>query len=429
MYLSRYFLPLLKETPSDATIASHRLMLRAGMVRQQAAGIYTWLPLGLKVLDKVEAIVADELDKAGCVRVLMPTLQPTELWKESGRYDALGKEMLRFKDRADRELLYSPTNEEMIVDVFRTYIQSYKHLPKNLYQIQWKFRDEVRPRFGVMRGREFLMKDAYSFDLSADAAKAEYAKMYDTYHKIFARMGLTAIAVNADSGAIGGSLSHEFQVLAETGESAIYYDEKFDDIRAGKLHLSGEEMRGLYAAADELHVADKCPIPADRLRTARGIEVGHVFYLGNKYTKAMGVTVNGPEGQITPEMGCYGIGVSRLVGAIIEAGHDEAGIIWPESVAPFKVGIINLRAGDAKCDAACMELYAKLENAGVEVLYDDTDARGGEKFAVMDLIGLPWQVVVGPKGLEKGVVELKHRKTGEKQEVSAESAITRIMGK
>lgn len=422
MRLSHYFLPLLKETPAEAQVASHRYMLRAGMVRQQAAGIYSWLPLGLAVLRNIEAIVNDELQKAGCVPLLMPTLQPTELWRESGRYDALGKEMLRFKDRAERELLFSPTNEEMIVDIFRAYTKSYKSLPVNLYQIQWKFRDEVRPRFGVMRGREFLMKDAYSFDIDVEGAKREYAKMYDAYHRIFKRMGLTTIAVNADSGAIGGNLSHEFQVIAETGESAIYYDEKFDDIRAGKLTLSGEEMRGLYAAADEQHKPESCPVPPERLRTARGIEVGHVFYLGQKYSKAMGVSVTGPDGQpITPEMGCYGIGVSRLVGAIIEASHDANGIIWPASVAPFKVALINLRAGDAACDKACESLYDTLRGQGISVLYDDTDVRAGEKFASADLIGLPWQVVIGPKGAASGIVEVKNRKTGEKQELSAEA--------
>jgi len=427
MKLSHYFLPLLKENPSEAQIVSHRLMLRCGMIKQQAAGIYSWLPLGLRVLDNVERIVADELDKAGCVRVLMPTLQPAELWKESGRYDAMGKEMLRFQDRAERELLYSPTNEEMIVDIFRSSVRSYKSLPVNLYQIQWKFRDEVRPRFGVMRGREFLMKDAYSFHADAEDAKREYAKMYDAYTRIFKRMGLTTVAVNADSGAIGGNLSHEFQVIADTGESAIYYDATFDDIRSGKITMSGEEMRKLYAAADEQHKPESCPVPKDRLREARGIEVGHVFFLGSKYSKAMNVTIAGKEGaNITPEMGCYGIGVSRLVGAIIEASHDDAGIIWPESVAPFKVGLINLRAGDAKCDAVCQDIYDKIRAGGIEILYDDTDARAGEKFASMDLIGLPWQVVVGPKGAEKGVVELKNRKSGEKMELSTEAALNKL---
>lgn len=427
MRLSQYFLPLLKEEPKEAQIASHRLMLRAGMIRQQAAGLYTWLPLGLAVLRNIEAIVNDELQKAGCVPLLMPTLQPTDLWKESGRYDALGKEMLRFKDRADRELLYSPTNEEMIVDVFRGYVKSYKQLPVNLYQIQWKFRDEVRPRFGVMRGREFLMKDAYSFHVSVEDAKREYAKMYDAYDRIFSRMGLMAVAVKADTGAIGGDLSHEFHVVAETGESAIYYDAKLDDVRSGKLKLSSEERRALYSAADELHVPEQCPIPADQLRTARGIEVGQVFFLGNKYTKAMGVTVTGPEGEVTPEMGCYGIGVSRLIGAIIEANHDENGIIWPEPVAPFDAGIINLRAGDEACDLAAAQLHGALNHAGLKVLHDDTEKRGGEKFAAMDLIGLPWQLTVGPRGAASGMVEVKHRRTGEKSEMKMEDAVAKLL--
>jgi prolyl-tRNA synthetase len=427
MRLSRYFLPLLKETPSDAQIVSHRLMLRSGMIRQQAAGLYSWLPLGQRVLANVERIVARELDKAGCIRVILPTLQPTELWKESGRYEAFGKEMLRFKDRADRELLYSPTCEEMIIDNFRAFVKSYKALPLNLYQINWKFRDEVRPRFGVMRGREFYMKDGYSFHANLDDAMREYDKMYDVYHAIFKALGLTAIAVNADTGAIGGSLSHEFQVVADTGESALYYDAAFDDIRSGKVQMSSADMRKLYAAADELHVPEKCPIPKERLREARGIEVGQIFLLGRKYTDAMGVDVTGPDGApLRVEMGTYGIGVSRLLGAIIEASHDDNGIIWPESVAPFKVGIINLRAGDAKCDALCESLYSSLQGKGIDVLYDDTDERAGAKFASMDLIGLPWQVIIGPKGAEKGVVELKNRKTGEKQEVSVEAALGQL---
>ncbi len=429
MRLSRYFLPLLKEDPKEAQIVSHKLMLRAGLIRQQAAGIYTWLPLGLRALDNVERIVADELDKAGCVRVLMPTLQPTELWKESGRYDALGKEMLRFKDRADRELLYSPTNEEMIIDNFRAFVQSYKALPLNLYQINWKFRDEIRPRFGVMRGREFLMKDGYSFHLTLDDAKREYAQMYDTYHRIFKRLGLTSIAVSADSGAIGGSLSHEFQVIADTGESALYYDAAFDDIRAGKVEMSGEEMRKLYAAADELHVPEKCPVPKERLREARGIEVGHIFLLGRKYTDAMGVDVAGPDGKPTRvEMATFGIGVSRLVAAIIEAHHDSNGIIWPEAVTPFKVGIVNLKVGDAGCDAACDALYNALEKAGVETLYDDRKESAGSKFATMDLIGLPWVAAIGPRGVASGTVELKNRTTGEKMELSAEAVVTKVAG-
>jgi prolyl-tRNA synthetase len=428
MRLSRYFLPLLKEDPKEAQVASHRLMLRAGMIQQETAGIYSWLPLGLAVLENITRIVEEELDKAGCVRVLMPTLQPTELWKESGRYDALGKEMLRFNDRAGRELLYSPTCEEMIVNMFRSHVRSYKQLPLNLYQIQWKFRDEVRPRFGVMRGREFLMKDAYSFNVSMEDAHAEYAKMYDAYHAIFKRLGLATIAVSADSGAIGGNLSHEFHVLAETGESAVYYDATFDAVRAGELALSGEQMRGLYAAADEQHQPHTCPLPAEKLREARGIEVGHVFYLGKKYTEAMGVTITNAEGQaIHPEMGCYGIGVSRLVAAIIEASHDEAGIIWPMSVAPFHVGILNLKVGDAACDALCEQLYTTLLAQGVHVLYDDTDQRGGAKFAGMDLIGVPWQITVGPRSAASGMVELKQRKSGEKIELTSSAALEKLV--
>ena len=428
MRLSHYFLPLLKEDPKEAQIVSHRTMLRAGLIKQQAAGIYSWLPLGLRVLRNIEAIVNDELQKAGCVPLLMPTLQPTDLWKESGRYDALGKEMLRFMDRADRELLYSPTNEEMIADIFRSYIRSYKQLPVNLYQIQWKFRDEVRPRFGVMRGREFLMKDAYSFHADIEDAKREYAKMYDCYDCIFTRMGLTTVAVAADTGAIGGDLSHEFHVVAETGESAIYYDARLDDVRSGKVTMSGEEKRTLYAAADEFHVAEKCPIPAEQLRSARGIEVGQVFFLGNKYTKAMGITVTGADGkEVTPEMGCYGIGVSRLIGAIIEASHDAGGIIWPEPVAPFDAGILNLRVGDAACDSLCEQLYAALTAHGLDPLYDDTDKRGGEKFASMDLIGLPWQLTVGPKGAAAGTIEMKYRATGEKLELPLEAAVAKVV--
>ena len=428
MRISQYFLPLLKETPSEAQIASHRYMLRAGMIKQQAAGIYSWLPLGLRVLQKVENIVADELDKAGCIRILMPTLQPTELWKESGRYDALGKEMLRFPDRSERELLYSPTCEEMVIDVFRSYVKSYKSLPMNLYQIQWKFRDELRPRFGVMRGREFFMKDAYSFHVNREDATREYHKMYEAYHRIFARMGLVAIAVRADSGAIGGSLSHEFQVLAETGESQVYYDKAIDDFRLGKTKMDTTALMSYYAAADELHVPEKCPVPPADLRTARGIEVGHVFYLGQKYSDPMRAAVTDSDGSNkTVEMGCYGIGVSRLPAAIIEANHDENGIIWPEAVAPFKVGLINIRAGDAACDKAADDIYSKLMSAGVETLYDDSAESAGKKFSSMDLIGVPWQIVVGPKGVAAGIVEFKNRRTGEKVELSPEAALGRIV--
>ena len=428
MRLSQFFLPTLKETPAEAQIVSHRTMLRAGMVKQSAAGIYTWLPLGLRVLRKVEQIVREEQNRAGALEILMPTLQSADLWKESGRYEAYGKEMLRMTDRHERELLYGPTAEEVVTDVFRTYVRSYKDLPKQLYQIGWKFRDEIRPRFGVMRGREFLMKDNYSFDLDFAGAQKTYDIMYAAYLRTFARMGLRAIPVAADPGAIGGNLSHEFQILAETGESQVYYDSAFDSVDVGNADAATlAKLKSLYAAADEKHNAETCPVPKERLKTARGIEVGHIFYFGTKYSKPMGAVVTGPNGdEITVEMGSYGIGVSRLVGAIIEVSHDDNGAIWPEPVAPFDVGVINLKAGDAKCDAMAEDVYTKLQEAGRDVLYDDRDERAGVKFARMDLIGLPWQVVIGPKGAEKGIVELKYRKTGEKHELSLESALARL---
>jgi len=438
MRLSAYFLPLLRENPSEAQIVSHRLMLRAGMIRQSSAGIYSWLPLGLRALKKVEQIVREEQDASGALEVLMPTIQPAELWQESGRYEDYGKEMLRVTDRHERAMLYGPTNEEQITDIFRHNIKSYRDLPKNLYHIQWKFRDEVRPRFGVMRGREFLMKDNYSFDLDAKGAKHSYNKMFVAYLRTFARMGLKAIPMRADTGPIGGDLSHEFIILADTGESQVFCDKAWldADVLASDVDYDGdlepffERWTRLYAATDEKHDAKSCPLPEDRLVTARGIEVGHIFYFGTKYSKPMGAVVAGPKGEpILAEMGSYGIGVSRLVGAIIEASHDEAGIIWPESVAPFRLGLVNLRAGDARCVAAADDLYAKLGAAGIETLYDDRDESPGAKFAAMDLIGLPYQLVVGPRGLDKGAVEFKERRTGKKQELSPEAALNRLGGK
>ncbi|HTS93680.1 MAG TPA: proline--tRNA ligase [Stellaceae bacterium] len=435
MRLSVYFLPLLRETPSEAQIVSHRLMLRAGMIRQSSAGIYSWLPLGLRVLRKVEQIVREEQDRSGAQEVLMPTIQPAELWKESGRYEDYGKEMLRITDRHEREMLYGPTNEEQITDIFRGSIKSYRDLPKNLYHIQWKFRDEVRPRFGVMRGREFLMKDNYSFDLDAKGAKHSYNKMFVAYLRTFARMGLKAIPMRADTGPIGGDLSHEFIILAETGESQVFCDKRWleTDILGVEVDYDSDlepffqQWTRLYAATDDKHKPESCPIPKDQLVEARGIEVGHIFYFGTKYSKPLGATVAGPNGEsITVEMGSYGIGVSRLVGAIIEASHDEAGIIWPEGVAPFKVALINLRAADEKCRAAADDLYAKLSKAGVEVLYDDREESPGAKFATMDLIGLPWQLTIGPRGLAQGRVELKERKSGKREELAPEAALNRL---
>jgi prolyl-tRNA synthetase len=432
MRLSNYFLPVTKETPADAQIVSHKLMLRAGLVRQTAAGIYAWLPLGLRVLRKIEQVVREEQNRAGAIELLMPTIQSADLWRQSGRYDAYGPEMLRIKDRHDRDMLYGPTNEEMITAIFRDAVKSYRDLPRTLYHIQWKFRDEVRPRFGVMRGREFLMKDAYSFDIDEAGLKASYEAMFVAYLRTFARLGLQAVPVKAPTGPIGGDLSHEFHILAETGESAVFYDAAIEDVTREELLAADAatiaRLTSLYAMEEEEHakIAD-CPVPADRLRTRRGIEVGHIFAFGTKYSASMGMTVQTADGgSVHPQMGSYGIGVSRLMGAIIEASHDENGIIWPESVAPFKVGLINMRADDANCASAADDIYGRLDTAGIETLYDDRDERGGAKFATMDVIGLPWQLIVGPKGLEKGVVELKNRATGEREELSVADALARL---
>ncbi|MEP6968654.1 MAG: proline--tRNA ligase [Pseudomonadota bacterium] len=439
MRLSRYFLPILRETPAEARIASHRLMLRAGMLRQEAAGIYAWLPLGHRVLRKVEQIVREEMDRAGAIELLMPTLQLADLWRESGRYDDYGAEMLRITDRHQRELLFGPTNEEMITEIFRAYVHSYKDLPKNLYHIQWKFRDEQRPRFGVLRGREFLMKDAYSFDLDVEKGRAAYNRMFVAYLRAFARMGLQAIPMKAESGPIGGELSHEFIVLAKTGESAVFLDRRLLDLPIPgedidyERDLTGvvETWTGHYAATEDVHDAaryERETAPEDRM-SARGIEVGQTFFFGDKYSAPMKATVSGQDGvDRAVQMGSYGVGISRLVGAIIEASHDEAGIIWPEPVAPFGVEILNLRPGDAAVDAACAQAYGALTAAGKEPLLDDTDERPGGKFAAADLIGLPWQLIIGPRGLAEGSVELKRRATGERRSLSLDDALKAIRG-
>ena len=438
MRLSRYFLPVMKESPADAQIVSHKLMLRAGLIRQTAAGIYAWLPLGLRVLQKIEQIVREEQDRSGAIELLMPTLQSADLWRQSGRYDDYGLEMLRIKDRHDRDMLYGPTNEEMITALFRDGARSYRDLPRTLYHIQWKFRDEVRPRFGVMRGREFLMKDAYSFDLDEAGARHSYNRMFVAYLNTFARMGLRAIPMQADTGPIGGDLSHEFIVLAPTGESEVFYHSNwekpaelsrvdFDDVAGLQQIVSGYTAD--YAATDEKRDLDREQQAGDALRQSRGVEVGHIFYFGTKYSAPMGLKIQGQDGsEIVPHMGSYGIGVSRLMAAIIEARHDDKGIIWPEAVAPYRVGLINMRADDEACAKAADDLYAQLQAAGVEVLYDDRDERGGAKFATMDLIGLPWQIVVGPKGLANGIVEVKRRATDERAELTPADAVARVKG-
>ncbi|WP_299045538.1 proline--tRNA ligase [uncultured Tateyamaria sp.] len=438
MRLSRYFLPVLKENPSEAQIVSHRLMLRAGMIKQSSAGIYSWLPLGFKVLRKLENIVHEEQVRAGHIPMLMPTLQSADLWRESGRYDDYGQEMLRITDRHDRDMLYGPTNEELITDIFRSHVGSYKDLPLTLYHIQWKFRDEIRPRFGVMRGREFFMKDGYNFDLTKEDALHAYNRHLVSYLRTYERMGLQAIPMRADSGPIGGDDTHEFLVLADTGESEVFYDSAVTDLTFGDREIDYddeaqcrsvlEEFTSKYARTDETHnEALFNQIPEERRRVARGIEVGQIFYFGTKYSEAMNAVVQGPDGKQVPvHMGSHGIGVSRLVGAIIEASHDDNGIIWPEGVTPYHCGIVNLKQGDAEADAACDALYASLTALGLEPLYDDRNERAGGKFATMDLIGLPWRITVGPRGLKNGVVELTSRRTGASEEMPPEAAVKKV---
>ncbi len=439
MRLSRYFLPVLKETPAEAQIVSHRLMLRAGMIKQASAGIYSWLPLGFKLLRKLENIVHEEQMRAGHIPMLMPTLQSADLWRESGRFDDYGEEMLRIRDRHGRDMLYGPTNEELITDIFRAHVGSYKDLPLTLYHIQWKFRDEIRPRFGVMRGREFLMKDGYNFDVTKEDALHAYNRHLVTYLRTYERMGLQAIPMRADSGPIGGDDTHEFLVLADTGESEVFYDSEITDLKFGDRSVDYDdvaqckavldEFTSRYARTDETH--DEAlfnQIPEERRRVARGIEVGQIFYFGTKYSDKLGAKVQTADGSTVPvHMGSHGIGVSRLAGAIIEASHDERGIIWPEGVTPFHVGIVNLKQGDAEADAACEAIYHSLEAIGLEPLYDDRDERAGGKFATMDLIGLPWRITVGPRGLKNGVVELTSRRTGGSEELPPETAVERLM--
>ncbi|HBN22310.1 MAG TPA: proline--tRNA ligase [Holosporales bacterium] len=429
MRRTRYFLPTLKEAPREAQITSHQLMLRAGMIDQHCAGIYSWLPLGTAVLQNIATIVREEQNKIGAQEIIMPTIQSADLWKESGRYEAYGEEMLRIKDRHDRDLLYTPTAEEVVTDIARNHLKSYRDLPNLTYQINWKFRDEIRPRFGVMRGREFYMKDAYSVDINQEEARNSYKEMMKAYVRTFRRLGLTAVPAKADTGPIGGDLSHEFLIVAKTGESELFYEERLEDIMTrSDEHVDVDEILDIYAATDEIHDETACPVPKENLKVARGIEVGHIFYFGTKYSETLELSLAGPDNTtITPHMGSYGIGVSRLVAAIIEASHDEKGIIWPESVAPFKIGLVNLRTSDEACDKACKEIYTTLTNAGVTVLYDDRDERAGVKFADMELIGLPWQVSVGPRGLKNGLIELKNRKTGEVIELSSEAMVVKMI--
>lgn len=426
MRLSHYFLPLMKDNPVDAKVISHQLMHRAGLIHKTSAGIYSWLPMGLRVLEKIERIIQEEQDRIGNYQIKMSTIQPADLWRESGRYDAYGKEMLCFKDRHDREFLYGPTNEEQVTDIVRSHLKSYKDLPLNLYQIQWKFRDEIRPRFGVMRGREFLMKDGYSFDINLDAAKRTYQSMFYSYLRTFRRMGLTAVPVQAESGAIGGNMSHEFQILADTGESTLYYDRRYEEL-VNNSRLQFEELTSLYAVEAEKHDPVTCPVPEEHLMVKKGIEVGHIFYFGTKYSKVMGLKIIGQDGKpFYPEMGSYGIGVSRLVGAIIEAFHDEKGIVWPEAVAPFKIIIIDVTPNNTATASISEQLHTALQHANVEVLYDDRKERPGVKFASADLIGIPYQIIIGNKAVETGLIDVKYRSNGQIHELTLDQIIEKF---
>ena len=404
MFWSKIFIPTLKDSPQDAEVISHQLMLRAGMIRKVASGIYTWLPLGLIVLRNIENIVREEMNASGAQEVLMPMVQPKELWEETKRWDKMGSELLRIKDRHDREFCLGPTHEEVITDLIRNNVKSYKELPLNIYQIQTKFRDEIRPRYGVMRGREFLMKDSYSFNLDEDSLQETYLTMRNTYKKILERIGLEYKIVQADSGAIGGEVSEEFHVLAENGEDTIAISDASEfAINTELLLKEGEDINSLEGQPS--------PDGNGKIVIKKGIEVGHIFQLGKVYTEAMQVNVQSQEGRaVDLFMGCYGIGVSRLVAAAIEQHHDDRGIIWPESIAPFEVNIVAIGyTKEIKIADAANELCATLESIGYKVIVDDRKDGYGTKMKDAELIGIPINIIIGNKFLENGEVELKHR--------------------
>ncbi len=421
MRLTEYFLPTLKELPKDAEIISHQLMLRTGMIRQSSSGIYIWLPFGHAVLKKIEQIVREEQVNAGAIELLMPTIQSADLWKKSGRYDDYGAEMLRMKDRHDREILYGPTNEEQITDISSHYFKSYKSLPKILFHIQWKFRDEVRPRFGVMRCKEFLMKDSYSFDVTEEDGRSSYNKMFLSYLKTFQRLGLKAIPMEAESGPIGGNLSHEFIILANTGESKVYIDKRILDMDIPDEIDYQKDSENIvskwtefYSVTDDMYEQDiyESKVEENNRLEMRGIEVGHVFYFGDKYTKPLNANVQDQDGVTKPiQSGSYGIGVSRLVAAIIEASHDDKGIIWPKSVSPFDYALICLNSKNEELVKLCDLIYKKMKS-NYSVLYDDSTSSVGEKLNRMDLIGIPTQIILGNKSIESKSLEIKDRKTG-----------------
>ena len=408
MYLSKLFIPITKDLPNEAKIKSHQLMLRTGMIKQSSAGIYSWLPIGFKVMKKIEQIVREEQNLIGAQEMLMPTIQSSEIWKESGRYDDYGEEMLRIRDRQGREMLYGPTNEELITDVFRSSVKSYKSLPQLLYHIQWKFRDEIRPRFGVMRCKEFYMKDAYSFDLSDEGAKKSYNKMFYSYLKTFNRMGLKAIPMSAETGPIGGDLSHEFIILADTGESQIYADKNIFEINPNQYELNDSSLQKMrddftkiYAATDEKYKEDEFnkKVKKENQMVTKGIEVGHIFYFSDKYSKPMNCMIDDKNGTKTSvKMGSYGIGVSRLVGAVIEANYNEGVMKWPKSISPFDVVIISSFSKNNKENLDKAEkIYNELKKQNIDVLLDDVDENMSNKFKKHDLIGVPYQIIVGSK--------------------------------
>ena len=430
MLLSNSFIPILKNNPSEAKIKSHQLMLRVGMIKQASAGIYSWLPLGFKVLKNIEKIVREEQNKAGAIELLMPTIQSAEIWKESGRYDDYGKEMLRIKDRQDRDLLYGPTNEELITQIFRDNVKSYKNLPLMLYHIQWKFRDEIRPRFGVMRCREFLMKDTYSFDLSKQDAEYSYNKMYLSYLKTFEKLDLKAIPMQADTGPIGGDLSHEFIILADTGESEVFLDKnllnvdiKNADYSKNNIDEIIDQFSKLYSATDEKHSDsefNRLVEKKNQLHT-RGIEIGHIFFFGDKYSKSLKATVNTKEGKnMNPQMGSYGIGVSRLPAAIIEAKYNNQFMKWPKSVTPFHVAIINLGKSGDEADKKSNDIYKLLKDNGFDPLLDDTSESPSSKFKNFDLIGIPYQIIIGSKMKKE---EYEFKELGEKKIILSKDEI------
>ena len=423
MKASKLILGTQRENPADAEIVSHQLMIRAGLIRQVSSGIYNWLPLGKKVLQKVEDIIRTEMNNSNAQEILMPMVQPASLWEESGRIDQYGQELLVFLDRHDNKFCLGPTHEEIITDLCKNLLTSYKQLPVTLYQIQTKFRDEIRPRFGVMRSREFIMKDAYSFDLNKEGLDQSYAIMKDSYIKIFNRLGLDYRIVKADSGAIGGSDSEEFHVLADSGEDLLAFSDKSD------YAINAELLTELQEGQDPYSLEGKqSPDGQGNLKLKKGIEVGHIFKLGKKYSEILNLRIQGENGDINPEMGCYGIGASRIVAAAIEQNHDEKGIVWPKSLSPFQVALVEVNSKDNKnVKEKCNEVYQLLKDNNIETLWDDRDKRPGVKFADMEVIGIPMTIIIGERTLETGQIEIKKRKDEKPELVSHQDLLSLIL--